>query len=94
MPPSPFSPTYTINSGGDSCSRVKGPEPEAVSSDPSETLQRARKLPKKCPPPTLPKPIIKKQSGAGANIVQESGGVRYQPSSGAGVLSSQVPTHK
>lgn len=87
MPPSPFSPTYTISTDGNNCSRVKGPEAETVSSDPSETLQRARKLPKKCPPPTLPKPIIKKQSTAGANIVPESGGVRYLPS-GAGVLSS------
>ena len=89
MPPSPFSPTYTITTDGNNCSRVKGPEAEAVSSDPTEpeTLQRARKLPKKCPPPTLPKPIIKKQSSAGANIVPESGGVRYLPN-GAGVLSS------
>ena len=68
MPPSPFSPTNTINSGchnsgGHNNSGMEGPE--TLSSDPRETLQRARKLPKKCPPPTLPKPIIKKQFSAG-----------------------------
>ena len=59
LPPSPFSPTATYTS---SQHQYNGPEEEIVSSSELQSTLQRRKLPKRCPPPTLPKPIIKKQT--------------------------------
>ena len=62
LPPSPFSPTATYTSTNGSQEAHNGPEEEIVSSSELQSTLQRRKLPKRCPPPTLPKPIIKKQT--------------------------------